>query len=293
LKANSTTDLKKINLKYHLTILLLFLVCLSGCSSSYIYPENRLENIKSLTGKSGWTGQLFHSKAFILQTFYSKKNNTHNSNKVLTVFLEGDGYSWVSSSQASTDPSPMKDTVIQMAISSSYSPSVYIARPCQFTKKYQLEKCNKKYWTHSRFSSEAVSAINESISHFKKEYQAKEIRLIGYSGGGTIGALIAAQRDDVKQLITVASNLDHSYWTKLHHLDPLSGSLNPTDYIDDLEKIKQIHLVGADDKNVTAETINSLISNYKIKENTQVIILEGYNHTCCWKENWKQIELKL
>lgn len=266
------------------------LLTVTACSSSYVYPEKRLENINSLTQLHNWTGNLYHSSTFVLQTFFPNETHKNNTNKVLTVFLEGDGYAWVSTTQASTDPSPMDNIVIQMAINSSYSPKVYISRPCQFTKKYQPDKCDKKYWTHSRYSQEVVNDINQAISHFKTQSNTHEVRLIGYSGGGTIAALIAANRNDVKQLITVASNLDHQYWTELHHIDGLSGSLNPIEYSHDLEKINQIHFVGKDDKNVPVEVINSLVKNYKTNENTKVILIEGYDHTCCWKENWTYLE---
>ncbi|NIQ12880.1 MAG: alpha/beta hydrolase, partial [Candidatus Dadabacteria bacterium] len=79
---------------------------------------------------------------------------------------------------------------------------------------------------------------------------------VGYSGGGTVAALIATRRNDVSSLTTIAANLDHAEWTRLHHISPLTGSLNAVNFIDKIENIDQLHFVGGKDKIVPKEIID-------------------------------------
>ena len=89
--------------------------------------------------------------------------------------------------------------------------------------------CVQKYWTGYRFALEVIEASNITVSQLKARYAADNIRLVGYSGGGAVAAFIAARRNDVVQLVTVAGNIDPAAWTKRHRMSQLSGSLNPAD----------------------------------------------------------------
>ena len=71
--------------------------------------------------------------------------------------------------------------------------------------------------------------------------------LIGYSGGGAVALLIGVKRDDIDKIITVAGNIDTEFWTQYHNIDPLSNSLNPADFVETLQAIKQCHLLGNED----------------------------------------------
>ena len=87
--------------------------------------------------------------------------------------------------------------------------------------------------------------------------QARQLRLVGYSGGGTLAALLAARRADVCQLITVASNLDIERWASHHKVSPLWGSENPASYGAALQHLPQYHLIGGDDQVVPATIVLS------------------------------------
>jgi pimeloyl-ACP methyl ester carboxylesterase len=124
--------------------------------------------------------------------------------------------------------------------------------------------------------------MNRAITAMKLRYQAKQIRLIGFSGGGTVASIVAALRDDVDLLITVAGNLDHKRWTDFNQIDPLAGSLNPIDFSRALESVPQIHLIGERDDVVPGSVLSSYLAHMTRLDNVQSYIVVGADHTCCW-----------
>ncbi len=85
----------------------------------------------------------------------------------------------------------------------------------------------------------SVSGLGERLDH---------LTLVSYSGGGAVATLVAARRNDVHNLVTVAGVLDHELWTRNHHLSPSTGSLNLADVWPGLTNIAQSQDVGlADD----------------------------------------------
>jgi hypothetical protein len=59
--------------------------------------------------------------------------------------------------------------------------------------------------------------------------------------------ILAAQRDDVVKLITVAASLNHKAWTDFHRISPLTGSLNSADYREQLATVEHVNFVGEGD----------------------------------------------
>lgn len=183
----------------------------------------------------------------------------------LNVFIEGDGQPGIA---------------LDMAQKIEKN-SIYIARPCQFLR-IGGQGCNKAVWTSHRFSGEVIRSMARALDVLKIRFKANNVRLVGYSGGGAVASILAAQRDDVKLLITVAGNLDHHQWTEYNQIAPLSGSLNPIDYQELLEKVPQIHLVGERDHTVPGSVLASYLNHMQHLENVQSFIVNGADHTCCW-----------
>ena len=119
------------------------------------------------------------------------------------------------------------------------------------------------------------------------------LQLVGYSGGGTVAALVAARRSDIQWLTTVAGNLDHAKWTELHELTPLSQSLNPADFANDLRDIPQLHLLGENDDNITIEVLDSYRKALNGAEDLRFEVVPDYTHKCCWEEVWPGVVCNL
>jgi pimeloyl-ACP methyl ester carboxylesterase len=166
----------------------------------------------------------------------------------------------------------------------NHSQVAYLARPCQFLFNKEWIGCQPAYWTNLRFSPEVVIAMNEAVGDLKKYYHAKQIVLVGYSGGGTIAALIAARRTDVIQLITIAAVLDIKKWELEENLSPLYGSLNPADEWKKLVSIPQTHWAGGQDTVVPKEVAFSFANRFPMNKKPQVLVIPDFNHTCCWAE---------
>lgn len=186
--------------------------------------------------------------------------------EILNIFIEGDGEPGVA---------------LKLAQETG-GDSVYIGRPCQYLKATRFNSCNRELWTSHRYSQAVVDSMDMAISIMKQQYQASQIRLVGYSGGGAIASIIASKRSDVALLVTVAGNLDHKWWSEFNDSAPLSGSLNPVDYSSALEAVPQIHLIGDHDFVVPGSVLMSYLSKFKSREKVKSYLVGGADHTCCW-----------
>ncbi len=121
---------------------------------------------------------------------------------------------------------------------------------------------------------------------------ASEVELIGYSGGGAIAALVAAARNDVVALTTVVAPLDHAVWTSHHNISAMPNSRNPVDVANALADTPQIHLVGGDDDIVPALVARAYLSRLPSSSPARLVVVDGFDHTCCWQRDWKQLRTR-
>lgn len=208
-----------------------------------------------------------------------------DSAEQLRVYIEGDGKAWATDSQPSTDPTPTIPLVSQLA-EDDPSPSAYLARPCQYVMD---EQCNYKVWTDQRFSAQAVESLSKALDLIKAKYQVKRFELVGYSGGGALALLLAAQRDDVASVQTLAGNLSPTVWTAHHQLSPLTASLDPNDFSEALRGIPQRHLVGIDDRVVPPSLAETYISALGSDACVEVFRVPA-SHEKGWEAAWRTFQ---
>ncbi|MDO8413275.1 MAG: AcvB/VirJ family lysyl-phosphatidylglycerol hydrolase [Gallionellaceae bacterium] len=264
----------------------LFLLTLVGCAS-IASPELRRQSAENMAHAAGWQSiRLMTTTPFVLAGFIPQ--NVHQD-ELLTIYIEGDGLAWLSQSQVSLDPTPLRPLALQLALRHPQGAAAYLARPCQYVTGNDQHNCAATWWTDRRFAAEVVAATDQAIEQLKRRFQANKIVLVGYSGGAAIAALVAAQRADVVRLVTVAGNLDHAAWTHHHHVTPLTGSLNPADRWQALAAIPQIHFVGAEDDIVTREIVASYLARFPKNNRAQLRVIEGFDHVCCWVEQWPDL----
>lgn len=263
-----------------LPLLLSFVLLLAACTS--VSPVARRETADTLASSHGWQALRLPVRDFMLAG-YAPPAVTAD---VLTIYVEGDGMAWLSPSRPSDDPTPLRPVALELALLHSHGTAVYLARPCQYVQGDERRGCATPYWTDHRFSAEAVEAASEAIDALKQRYRASRLVLVGYSGGGAIAALVAARRQDVVRLVTVAGNLDPLAWTRLHDLPPLAGSLNPADAWQRLQDIPQVHFVGAEDTNVPQAVANAYAARFPADKRPDIRVIDGASHTCCWASRW-------
>lgn len=187
----------------------------------------------------------------------------------LQVFIEGDGYAWVTASRPSLDPTPREWTIFRIALAQG---SAYLGRPCQYVS---ADACGPKVWTDQRFSPAALQAMAQALDGVKMRAGASTLELVGYSGGAAIALLLAARRDDVVAVQTIAGNLSPRAWARLQGYTGLDQSLDPTDFAERLSRIPQRHLIAAGDKVVPRASQDAYLARLALTAPVQVVQYQG------------------
>jgi len=262
-------------------VLLLCLFALVACAN--VSPQERRHHADMLAAEHGWQKMRLQTEKFVLVSYVPK---SMSGVEVLTVYIEGDGLAWLTKTQASDDPTPRNPVGLEMALHHSRGAAVYLARPCQYVDSGDENNCRQTYWTNRRYAPEVIEASDQAVSELKQIFAVKKLVLVGYSGGAAVAALVAARRNDVVRLITVAGNLDTHAWTELHHIMPLDGSLNPADEWKALQDLPQLHFVGGQDINVSRVVVDAYVARFPSGHRPEVVTIPDFDHSCCWVEKW-------
>lgn len=253
---------------------MLVLVACSGIPSA----RERQSYANQLALAHHWQALGISAKHFNLMAYLPDEIEEDD---VLTLYLEGDGFAWVTRSQPSVDPTPLNPVALHLALAHKRGNVAYLAPPCQYINAAD-EQCSQRYWTEARFAKEVIDATDIAIDSLKQHFNAKKLVLVGYSGGGAVAALVASRRTDVVQLITVAGNLDHHAWTLYHRVRPLSGSLNSADIAAVIADLPQTHYVGGKDRIIPLELAQRWPVEFRGVNNENVRVLPMADHACCW-----------
>ena len=218
------------------------------------------------------------------------------------IYIEGDGLAWVTRTRPSLDPTPMNPLALNLAALDKSRNVIYLSRPCMYegNKIWGKEKpkwngegaCPIKYWTSHRFSPDVLLSMNLALDNMKASYGITEFNLIGYSGGANIAALLAAGRDDVASLRTVAGNLDHATFSAVHDVTPMSASLNAIDEAAALRLVPQHHFIGADDEVVTPAIFHSYEQALAPSHCNAYTLVPSVKHEYGWVEKWPELMKK-
>ena len=207
-----------------------------------------------------------------------------NVSSVMPVYIEGDGRGWVTRKKISDDPTPSFSLVLRL-MQKDNRPSVYMARPCMY---HLNDSCHSNYWTDARHAVELVGVMNNALDEVKQMYDVSRFELIGHSGGGAMAVLMAAKRQDISQIVTVAANLDVAYFTDIHHVSEMKGSLDPIDFAHQVSHIPQLHLVGGDDDVIPYK----LVERYVHQSQSPCVrskLMKGFTHLKGWVDVWPNV----
>lgn len=266
-------------------VLSVILFLLTAACANIPLPAERRSLANTLASDGGWLAVTLPAGMFDLVAYLPTMPSRAET---LTVYIEGDGFAWISGSQPSADPTPRDPLTLRLALAHPEGNSVYLARPCQYVDA-ETSGCSNRYWTEKRFAPEVIAATNQAIDLLKHKFGASQLTLVGYSGGGAVAALAAARRTDVERLVTVAGNLDQRAWTTYHRIRPLTDSLNPSDEIGALQEVRQWHFVGGKDRNITPELVRGFANRFPENLRPVVLVEPEFDHQCCWVENWPRL----
>jgi len=268
-----------IKFVYFLTTIILLSACSNTLWTSDIQLANTISEPARLKRNTYKAGQfIVHSRER-----YDKPGED------LSIYLEGDGLAWVSRTEPSRDPTPDNPIGLRLAALDKAPNVIWIARPCQYTNIVENPLCKQYYWTIGRLSPEIVASVDLAISAAKLSAKATKIHLIGYSGGGGIAILIAARRNDVATIRTVAGNIDHEAFTNLHRVTPMSQSIDPATMAGSINTIAQWHFYGEDDKVVPKLIGESYMKKSEFKSCSQIQVISGVSHYRGWEAHWPRL----
>ena len=232
--------------------------------------------IDRLARSAGLQKQIVRGTAFS-HVVYEK---TSSRAERLFVFLEGDGAPWgTSGMQPALDPTARYAMALRLMMKTEAT-SIYVARPCY---QDQLSSgCTAERWTFGRYAADIVDSMVAVISSESSKLQAKELVIVGYSGGGVLATLVAERMQAVAAVITIGANLDIDAWTKYNGNLPLSLSLNPA-RSERAHPWPEFHFSGANDKVVPDETAARYFQKYP---QAQHFVIADADHVCCWESDW-------
>lgn len=249
---------------------------MAGCASLDSFGGSR-QAVTQWAAQRGFAALDLKSGGFDLVAFVRRPPAPAAT---LTIYIEGDGAAWPTPYHPPRDPTPQKPVSLALAAADPAPAVAYLGRPCQYLDAAALADCSSSYWTERRFAPEVIDASDAAVTQLKKACGARSIRLVGYSGGGVVAALLAARRDDVEALVTVAAPLALAEWVKWHGASPLAGSLDPSAVAVRLPS--GVHFVGGDDKTVPA----AIVERFVRARGGHVEVIPGFDHECCWTRDW-------
>lgn len=252
-------------------------LALSACSTSGSFHSAR--EIDAWAARRGFAQQSLPAGTFRLAALVRK---AAVSGATLNVYIEGDGAAWPTPWQPPRDPTPTRPLALALAAADPAVAVVYLGRPCQYLDAATLADCDSAYWTERRFAPEVVAAYEDAVDRLKAASGAHRLRLFGYSGGGVIATLLAAQRSDVELLVTVAAPLALADWVAWHAASPLKGSHDPAALGENVRLPPAVHFVGDHDSNVPGAIVEAFVRRH----GGRLEVVAGFDHDCCWARDW-------
>ena len=193
----------------------------------------------------------------------------------LHIYIEGDDNGWLNGNMAS-DNTPSVPVALQLAVADPSPNVVYMARICQFGMSVMCER------TSEPFSDAAIVAYQQAMNRWK----GYPMELTGYSGGAAVALLVAARRQDVVAIRTVAGVIDTDALAVLHQVHPLTGSLNPASVINRTASIPQRHFVSDKDHEVPPPIVAGYQGQMPAGHCSAYNVVSSVTKPSDWRDIW-------
>lgn len=284
--------------KYTMTSTLLKLSLIALTSSTILgacsAPLTLRENVADRIASPAWMVKRPIDTQIAVLTAYERM---HEKGAPVTVYIEGDGTADRASKTGKTnDPTPENPVGLHLAAMDKAQNIAYLARPCQYVHATHYnhsiahkESCNESLYGDERFSAEVITAYNHALNNITAQYGTNGIHIVGYDGGGAIAAILAATRDDILSLRTVAGNLDHDAQSVYLGLPPMQASLNPIDYATELRNVPQHHFIGGQDETIKPAVLHSYLQALGDTPCVKYTMIQEAEHERGWVEKWPEL----
>lgn len=269
-------------------ILIPLLFTLSACEMMSMNDKNIAAD--RIARPAFMVERFIETKMFDLQAW----ERMHQRGGDAVIYIEGDGQHWENNKDQAykifdEGPTPGNPVALHLASRDLSKNVAYLARPCQYIYKPESKGCSSYYWGTRRYSREVIKAYNEALDQIKGLYGIKNFHVVGFDGGAVIASYLAAERNDVNTLRTVAGNLNHPYVTAEKGMDPLTGSLNVLDIASQLKDVPQIHFIGGADEMITPGVYHSYRQAMGQSSCVHYSLIQDASHYLGWVEKWPDL----
>lgn len=204
----------------------------------------------------------------------------------LQVYIEGDGLAWATRSRPSSDPTPRQPLGLMLAAADPAANVLYLARPCMYQRGGNPHCTNAVRWTDDRFDAASVALMGHALDRLKAT-PAQPVHLVGYSGGAALAVVLAATRQDVISLRTVAGNLDPAGINRLHAVSPQPSALDIAALAPRLARLPQIHFSGSHDEIVPPVIAQAFAA--RVGSSCATVVPVQAEHGKGWAEAWQDL----
>ena len=139
-------------------IIICIFILITSCSSL----EQRSKLAFTIANKAGFSSILYQDSGYSIQSF--AKRSSANS-PIISIYIEGDGRSWIDRNTISSNPTPTTPLALELAALDQSPKVIYLARPCQYVSD---PKCSAKVWTSHQFSQAVVMSYMQVLDQIKK-----------------------------------------------------------------------------------------------------------------------------
>jgi alpha/beta hydrolase fold len=200
---------------------------------------------------------------------------------VVHLYVDGDGLPFLTPTRAAADPTPAHSLVLRL-VQQDPGAAVYLGRPCYLGLAADAG-CGPRWWTTDRY---APAVVDSMVAAAVKVLKGRPVVLIGYSGGGTLAAAMAARLPQVQGLMTIAANLDVEAWVSRHGYTPLTLPGHLQAKLASLENVPQMHFAGERDEKVPPDLFASIAAT---APPGSVCVIARFTHDCCWAGRWPEL----
>ena len=253
---------------------LLAVLFLSGCIATTL-PYMRAETAKRIASPAWMIKRDIAATPYLLKTY----ERIHERGGVANIYIEGDGEEFISPQEWENNPTPKNPIALHLASKDHAQNVIYIARPCQYNALISGEQCTHNIWKEDRFSADIIKSFDTALDDIARRYNISGFNLIGYSGGGAVATLLAAQRKDILSLRTISGMLDHE----------LTGSLNPVNVAGKLTRMPQYHFIGGQDKFAPPAILHSYIQSAPPTNCVQTMLVQEAGYDTGWVNKWPEL----
>jgi len=250
---------------------------LAGCGGLRPKSGNTQAEIEAWARGAGYQASTLASSPFRLFSLL----RVRRPSPLLVIYVEGDGSGRPSPYRA-FEPTPRIPHALHMAQHDPSPAVAYLARPCQYLRDADLPACDSQHWVPQRFSADVLDSMAAAVDELKRRSGAERVSFVGYGGGGVIAVMLAGGRDDVAEVITVASPLSLAGWVARNRLGWINPALDPIEQAPLAPSVAVTHFVGGRDDVVAPE----FSASYVGRVGGKLIYLADFGHDCCWDREW-------